>query len=280
MRHIDSTRRLRFLLLTIGMVGWLVMSGFAYSTQTLTVCPSGCSFQSIQQAINIARWGATIQVLPGIYQESLRISKSLTLQGVDATQVILKSPDRTQDVIHVSSFPFPVRVQISRVTITEGRAGIYMEGIGRLTVTQSIIRDNSGGMFVEGFIHVHIADNRLEGNGRKVFDSDFVFSGKAGGLTLRLEGFPHLGLLLLTAEILNNEIVGNQSGIQIDGAKAWVKNNHISGSWVAGIVIYDASWAFIQGNEIIRNSSGIQVYGDPQVTLLDNVIADNEDQRK
>ncbi len=279
MRDRSFVCRLRPLLLILSALSWMVLVGFASRPQVLTVCLLGCPFSSIQQAIDAAHWGDIIQILPGIYQEHLQISKSITLEGANADQVILQAPDRKQDVIYAFSFPIPIWVQVSGVLITEGRAGIYVKGMAYVSFTDNIIRDNTTGILLEGLIHAQIMNNLIESNGYRVLDMDFLL--QKGGITLRLDCLPELGLRLLSAKIRDNEIVNNIPGIQSFGARVWVENNQITENGVAGIVVYDASWAFIQGNEIRRNWwTGVQVYWNPQVTLLDNVIAENEDQRK
>jgi len=47
---------------------------------TLTVCPSGCGYSSIQSAINAALAGDTIAIGTGIYAENVVIDKPLTLR--------------------------------------------------------------------------------------------------------------------------------------------------------------------------------------------------------
>ncbi|MBC7079094.1 MAG: hypothetical protein H5T42_01230 [Methanothrix sp.] len=51
--------------------------------RAVTVCGEGCDFSSVQEAINAASAGDTIEVHSGIYFEHVYVSKSLTLVGVD-----------------------------------------------------------------------------------------------------------------------------------------------------------------------------------------------------
>jgi len=47
---------------------------------TLTVCPSGCGYASIQAAINAALAGDTIAIGTGTYVENVVVDKPLTLR--------------------------------------------------------------------------------------------------------------------------------------------------------------------------------------------------------
>ncbi|HOS83245.1 MAG TPA: hypothetical protein PK445_11025, partial [Methanolinea sp.] len=59
----------------IVMTMLLVMPAMA---ETWTVCPSGCNFTTIQEAINAASEGDTILVMAGEYHEHIVVNKTLT----------------------------------------------------------------------------------------------------------------------------------------------------------------------------------------------------------
>lgn len=67
----------------------VVLPGIA-AAETLTVCPWGCGFGSIQAAIDAAAPGDVVYVYPGFYRESLVITKDITLRGSGPDRVIIQ----------------------------------------------------------------------------------------------------------------------------------------------------------------------------------------------
>jgi parallel beta-helix repeat protein len=76
--------------LAVGLAVGLVRTAQVRTAQkVLTVCPQGCHYAKIQEAINAAVEGDTIQVKAGTYTENLRITKGLTLQGESKDKVTI-----------------------------------------------------------------------------------------------------------------------------------------------------------------------------------------------
>jgi tetratricopeptide (TPR) repeat protein len=68
------------LVLTIAAI--LLIVGFAQAS-TLTVCPSGCGYTSIQNAVYAAHPNDTIEVHSGTYNESVVLTKDIMFNGID-----------------------------------------------------------------------------------------------------------------------------------------------------------------------------------------------------
>ena len=91
----------------------------------LDVCPSGCSYSSIQAAVNAASNGDTITVDAGTYTENVRIAKSINLVGAGATSTSVNANYVGAHVFEVTTNS----VNISGFTVTGANyccyAGIY-----------------------------------------------------------------------------------------------------------------------------------------------------------
>ena len=68
------------LVLTIAAI--VLIAGFAQAS-TLTVCPSGCDYTSIQMAVYAAHPNDTIEVHSGTYNESVVLTKNIMFNGID-----------------------------------------------------------------------------------------------------------------------------------------------------------------------------------------------------
>lgn len=128
----------------------LLQAGSVRAQGTLDVC-SGCTYESIQEAIDAADPGDTIRVAQGVYTENLMITKSLTLLGgfesagwtrdIELYETTIDG-NRSGSVISVTN---GCSTTIDGFTITNGATdhggGIYVDG-SAVTVTNNQIREN------------------------------------------------------------------------------------------------------------------------------------------
>jgi predicted outer membrane repeat protein len=168
-------------------VATLVATGIhtpAAVAANLSVCPSGCTYATVQGAIDNAGAGDTILIGQGHYFETLNTQgKQLTLQGVGDRRKIIIDGNGKGSVITI---PGTKLVAMSDLTITRGfgaGGGISVSVAGApLSVRHSIIVSNhsttsGGGIYSEG--NVTIVDCNIA-------DNDAAFGG--GGLADAGEG--------------------------------------------------------------------------------------------
>jgi parallel beta-helix repeat protein len=84
------SRPLKLAALALLVLGLGLGTPVGLAQRTITVCPQGCQYAKIQEAINAASEGDTIQVKAGTYQENLQIIKRLTLQGEGKDKVTIQ----------------------------------------------------------------------------------------------------------------------------------------------------------------------------------------------
>jgi hypothetical protein len=191
---------LALLLLGLGIPSGLVGAGAA----TLTVCPQGCQYASIQEAINAAFEGDTIQVGAGTYQENLTITKRLTLQGEGKDKVTI------QGTVTILSTKL---VTLSGFTVKGGQ-GVYIEDS-----TTVVFSDNA---FVESTVEGLLARSSsvtLRGN--------LISRNKSYGLLLVLGS---------KAFITSNTITSNGGdGVTIRASQADLSDNIVRDNGGCGV---------------------------------------------
>ncbi len=137
--------RFIMLLVVASVVMWIRPS--AAVAGTLQVCPNGCPFTSIQNAIDAAQTGDKITIARGTYTENLHIlapvaAKMLTLIGTGAPKTIVDG--KQQDcVLEVET---DYTVTITGMTFTNGKC-LQAGGIvnhGTLTLTNVTVSHNEG----------------------------------------------------------------------------------------------------------------------------------------
>lgn len=238
-------------------------------------------FNTIQMAVDVSAPGDTIVVCPGVYQEQVRVYRSLTLTGSNATikaPAVLTGPTpNTRNIVDVfgATSTTPVDVVMSGFIVSgpgPGPCGSIDSGIGvrdgaTLDLSYTTVRDVrdqpfSGCQNGEG---IRVGTPRNESAtpqiGHAVIDHVVVTRYQKNGITVAGPGS--------TAKITNSTTTGMgkttviaQNGVQVSsGATATVNNNVIrdnyytpKGTVACGLLIFNASGVTesentYQGNE-------------------------------
>ncbi|MBY8879213.1 right-handed parallel beta-helix repeat-containing protein [Streptomyces sp. PLK6-54] len=224
--------------------------------------------QSIQQAVDSARPGDVIQIMPGTYRESVLVTvPRLTIRGAGAQRVTLRpaaQPASTTATTKAAASCFttgagicvagtddhPVRnVRVQGLTVTGfAKYGIAASGTDRLTVTRVDASDN--GMYGIGeqkSVRATFTRNRAANNGE-------------GGI------------------FLANTTSEEGGALDLDGAR--VSGNVLTGNKM-GVVLRRVRDMSVQGNSVSGNCAGMFVIGDENtprggdLTVRGNVVTDN-----
>lgn len=288
---IQSYRHLRYPQLTMMILFvltlQLLLPAAGLQAAGLTVCPSGCPFSKIQDAIAAANPGDTIMIGAATYLENLTIDKDLILQGADQTSTIIDG----QALASVVTIHPGKRVTIGNVTITHGLSsfggGIFSREGSQVALTRSVIHNNrayirGGGLYGLEATIVTISDSTFSAN-QQVNDP----GGNGGGGAIFVE--PSSELVIRNSTIAGN-VAGSQSstndedggGIVSFWSTLTIVNSTISGNAAPnrGGGIYSAGTMTLLNTTISGNAGSegggiINAGGDPSSLTLRNSIIGN-----
>lgn len=251
--------------------------GHRHRGAEFTVCKRHCRYEKIQRAVDAAKPGATLLIGPGTYFENVVINKSVSLEGVSASETVVDGSFRGP--VFVLGPPDPgagaeqISVKLTSMTITRGQ-GVTGGGISgnvlSLQLADCLIVSNQATQSGGG-IYVQNGNNFPPSLGATI-ESCVIAHNEApigAGIEVEVEG----GL-----QINNSLIADNQGG---DGAglhgeyrsytmitRTTISNNISSGSgggiWIAtpsrepgvspGLVVLDTT-------AVVNNTAAIACGG-------------------
>jgi parallel beta-helix repeat protein len=184
------------LLLTVMLV--LIFNIQPVKTESATIVVPD-DYPTIQEAVNNATDGDTIQVRAGTYYEHITIDKPLKLIGENRSNTIIDGNGTICACIKVEYTPSASRqalcnVCISEFTIRNGYWGIYIHDAQENNVTGNKMTDNQCG------IHLFQADNNIITDNVVTKNSEGVTIGFSSGNTL-----------------VNNTVISNKRNFAVYG---------------------------------------------------------------
>ncbi|MEN6396625.1 MAG: NosD domain-containing protein, partial [Methanoregula sp.] len=135
---------------------------------TITVCSSGCNYTSIQEAINHASEGDTIDVMNGTYYELVTIDKSLVIRGESPEGTVING-NYSGDVVTIVADD----VVFSGFTVTAGSLvfdpytihfGIGALNATNVTVSRCTVTDCYTGILANLTTGFFVSENEVFGN--------------------------------------------------------------------------------------------------------------------
>ena len=226
--------------------------------------------QSIQNAIATALEGATVYIEPGIYEEAIQITKSITLDGRVASRLPSLSSDGRSPGYVVTLKPVleyanilirssePIDVCIRRLNVEGGNVGIRVLGPANLVIEDVDVTECGAGVLVSDSASVEVVNGYFESNETGVF--------VGGTATLSLQD-SHL-----------RDSTTRYGGLQIvESASATVSGSFFQRNAGSGILLDGLGRLDIEDSYILYNEGdGILLAGGSQVKMVSSVITANK----
>ncbi len=165
------------------IVALSILTALALNAETLEVCKSGCEYDSLQEAIEIATNGDTVRLGEGIYHTGVRLNKCVSIQGAGKSKSII-APINENGIVYMN-LPENIecRISLSDLQIKGGQGrnggGVFLfynayKGAAKIALKDVDIVGcsalyNGGGIYMEnkssfGTMSVTMENVRIQGN--------------------------------------------------------------------------------------------------------------------
>ena len=249
-------RKYRYeLVLVCFVVAALVLTGTA-SAKTWTVDDDGgADFTKIQDAVNAASYGDTIEGRSGTYYENVVVSKSLTLMGEERDTTIIDGKG-SGTVVYVTADGCVIEgFKVTGSGYNWGDGGIIVKSDNNIVRNNNVSSNNKYGIRLASS-----SDNTVKGN----------IANSNGFCGIILYSSSNNVIINNTANSNKGYSTGSESGINLDSScdHNIVTGNRVSNNEI-GIMLYSSSDNIVTNNTANSNSDhGIDLYQSSNNNIL------------
>ncbi len=231
---------------------WVLEGFLPHDTRTLTVPDD---YPTIQAAIFAANPGDIVYVRKGVYAENVSIGKSLTLQGEDRTNTVIKGSGQGS-VVHITASYVLVR----GLTVTNGKWGVEITSgvpIHHVTLKDLNVILNSVGIFSYRTGGYHVIEECIISKSREYALNAHQFS---------------------RSLIRNCEVFDNTMGLR--PAWSWyirVEGNKIHHNHGSGVYLDSCYYSTVERNLVYKNIGAAisATYISTRNTVRENILFNN-----
>jgi len=259
-------------------------------------------FSSIQEAVDAASTSATIWVRPGLYEETVTITKWVNLVGeLSGGQVVIRSPDPQQPVIQVLQVPQATEEGEARgvvtvgllpggllrnLTITGGRVGLFLQRTDYRVQFNQIVGNRDAGIVIEGG-SPRVRGNEISWTSGVCGVQEYKGVVCEGGDGIRVTGLEeeHSGPDIVGNAISHNygwgiKVLGLEEGMDQQSGEVEIERNSITdngGSFLegGGISIERVAKAEVNYNHVEGNGWGIRIVAVSGTVIKHNHVSEN-----
>ncbi|MCB8978546.1 MAG: hypothetical protein H6657_14080 [Ardenticatenaceae bacterium] len=262
------------------LVGSLLFVNQLYAG-TADICPSGCTYVSIQDAVTNGPENTPLTIAAGTFTENVSISRSVILVGAGSGQTIIDG-NAADSVIMISG---AVNVSISGVTIRNGDAsgvdggGLLNEG-STVTLSNSVVENNlapnGAGITNDGTMTLNSVTVR-NNTADELVNNVSICNDCAGG------GILNLDVMTVTNSIIHGNKADFGGGIDnaamghLTATNITVYDNVAENTVSQGGGIENLGVMSVTGSEVRNNTArnGAGLFNEGTLTVSSSNIHDN-----
>ncbi|WP_340075168.1 nitrous oxide reductase family maturation protein NosD [Leptobacterium sp. I13] len=227
---------------------------------TITVCPS-CKFQSVKNAIAIAKANDTILIKKGTYKEfNIVIDKPLTIIGEDYP--VINGEQKGKIITIISNNVTLDGLFIINVgkSYTEDLAAVRVIKSENFVIKNLVLEKLFFGIYLEKSNNGKVYHNKIIGDAEEEYNS-------GNGIQLWYSK---------NVEVDQNIISGTRDGIYLEFADNCTINNNISTNNIRyGLHFMFSNNNLYRSNTFEKNGAGVAVMFSKKIKMLDNIFKEN-----